>query len=81
MKGLHDESLSGEWSGCRSSRLSLKYRVLYRYVAEERLFEVVSITVSLGIERAEVLARALQYHPAILVFPGWDVRKELTPVS
>lgn len=44
MKGLHDESLTGEWSGFRSSRLGLKYRVIYRLVADERLFQVVSIT-------------------------------------
>lgn len=29
--------------------------------------------VNLGVERAKVLARALQCHPAVLVFPGWDV--------
>lgn len=29
--------------------------------------------VNLGIERTEVLARALKYHPAILVFPGWNI--------
>jgi transcriptional regulator with XRE-family HTH domain len=32
--------------------------------------------VSLGIERAKVLARALKCHPAVLVFPGWDVGDE-----
>lgn len=29
--------------------------------------------VNLGIERSKVLARALKCHPAVLVFPGWDV--------
>ena len=29
--------------------------------------------VKLGVERAKILARALQVHPAVLVFPGWDV--------
>jgi len=28
--------------------------------------------VRLGVERAKVLARALECHPAVLVFPGWD---------
>ena len=28
--------------------------------------------VSLGVERAKALARALKCHPAVLVFPGWD---------
>lgn len=32
--------------------------------------------VKLGIERAKVLARALKCHPAVLVFPGWDVVQE-----
>lgn len=29
--------------------------------------------VNLGVERAKVLARALKCHPAVLVFPGWEV--------
>lgn len=29
--------------------------------------------VNLGVERAKVLARALQCHPAVLVFPGWQI--------
>ena len=32
--------------------------------------------VNLGVERAKVIARALRVHPAVLVFPGWDVRRE-----
>ena len=32
--------------------------------------------VNLGVERAKVLARALKCHPAVLVFPGWDVSAE-----
>ena len=32
--------------------------------------------IRLGVERAEVLARALRCHPAVLVFPGWDVDEE-----
>ncbi len=31
--------------------------------------------VNLGVERAKVLARALRCHPAVLVFPGWEVDK------
>jgi transcriptional regulator with XRE-family HTH domain len=30
--------------------------------------------VKLGVERAKVLARALDCHPAVLVFPGWQLR-------
>jgi len=32
--------------------------------------------VRLGVERAKVLARALKCHPAVILFPGWDVEKE-----
>ncbi len=32
--------------------------------------------VKLGVERAKVIARALRVHPAVLVFPGWDVESE-----
>jgi len=32
--------------------------------------------IQLGVERAKVLARALNCHPAVLVFPGWDVEQE-----
>jgi addiction module RelE/StbE family toxin len=30
IKGFHDEALRGEWKGHRSSRLGIKYRVVYR---------------------------------------------------
>lgn len=29
--------------------------------------------VRLGVERAKTIATALKCHPAVLVFPGWDV--------
>ena len=32
--------------------------------------------IRLGVERAKQLARALRCHPAVLVFPGWDVEHE-----
>ena len=30
IKGFHDEPLRGKWKGHRSSRLGLKYRVIYK---------------------------------------------------
>jgi len=33
-------------------------------------------SINLGVERAKVLARALNCHPAGLVFPGWQLEKE-----
>ena len=32
--------------------------------------------INLGVERAKTLARVLRCHPAVLVFPGWDVAGE-----
>ncbi|GMR20395.1 MAG: hypothetical protein BMS9Abin36_0990 [Gammaproteobacteria bacterium] len=32
--------------------------------------------VNLGVERAKILAKALKCHPAVLVFPGWDIHQE-----
>jgi transcriptional regulator with XRE-family HTH domain len=32
--------------------------------------------IRLGVERAKTLARALRCHPAVLLFPGWDVAVE-----
>lgn len=32
--------------------------------------------IKLGIERTKVLARALKCHPAVLVFPSWDIDQE-----
>lgn len=33
--------------------------------------------IKLGVERAKVLARALKCHPAVLVFPGWNINHEI----
>jgi addiction module RelE/StbE family toxin len=44
IKGFHDETLSGKWKGFRSSRLGDQWRLIYRLIAEELLFQVASIT-------------------------------------
>jgi toxin HigB-1 len=44
IKGFHDEALAGQWQGHRSSRLGLQWRVIYRVVSSEVLFQVASIT-------------------------------------
>ena len=31
--------------------------------------------IRLGVERAKMLARALTCHPAVLVFPGWEIER------
>ena len=44
IKGFHDESLSGEWKGHRSSRLGLKWRVICRAAANVLLIQVIQVT-------------------------------------
>ena len=45
-------------------------------IPQSTLSAIENNRVSLGVERAKVLARALQCHPAVLVFPGWDIDQE-----
>jgi transcriptional regulator with XRE-family HTH domain len=33
--------------------------------------------INLGVERAKVLAKALNCHPAVLVFPGWELNNRI----
>jgi toxin HigB-1 len=44
IKGFHDETLAGEWKGYRSSRLGLQWRVIYRVIAKQLLFQAVHVT-------------------------------------
>lgn len=44
IKGFRDEALAGEWRGCRSSRLNLQWRVIYRVEAERVLVQVIRVT-------------------------------------
>ncbi len=44
IKGLHDESLRGEWKGHRSSRLNQQYRVIYKVEKDKVLIKVVKVT-------------------------------------
>lgn len=45
-------------------------------IAQSTISAIERDRINLGVERAKVLARALRCHPAVLVFPGWDVRGE-----
>ena len=45
-------------------------------IPQSTLSAIENDRVKLGVERAKVLARALNCHPAVLVFPGWDVEEE-----
>jgi addiction module RelE/StbE family toxin len=44
IKGFHDEALSGDWKGHRSSRLGLRWRVIYRVAASVMQVQVVQVT-------------------------------------
>jgi addiction module RelE/StbE family toxin len=44
IRGFQDEALSGAWRGHRSSRLNVQYRVIYRVVAAQQMFQVVEVT-------------------------------------
>jgi transcriptional regulator with XRE-family HTH domain len=45
-------------------------------VPQATLSAIENDRVHLGVERAKVLAPALRCHPAVLVFPGWEVPVE-----
>jgi len=44
IRGFNDESLSGEWTGHRSSRLNQQYRVIYKIERQQIRIDVVSVT-------------------------------------
>ena len=59
----------------------------FQELSQNQLAEITSIPqstisaiennrIKLGVERAKVFARALHCHPAVLVFPGWDMQHE-----
>ena len=45
-------------------------------ISQSTISAIENDRVNLGVERAKVLARALECHPAVLVFPNWDVQAE-----
>ncbi len=45
-------------------------------IPQSTLSAIENDKINLGVERAKVLARALKCHPAVLVFPGWDINQE-----
>ena len=42
-------------------------------IPQSTLSAIENNRVNLGVERAKVLAKALRCHPAVLVFPGWEI--------
>jgi len=57
-----------ELQGLSQNQLSRMTRI-----PQSTLSAIENDRVKLGVERAKVLARALTCHPAVLVFPGWQV--------
>ena len=57
-----------ELQGLSQNQLSRMTRI-----PQSTLSAIENDRVNLGVERAKVLARALKCHPAVLVFPGWEV--------
>ena len=45
-------------------------------ISQATLSAIENDRVRLGVERAKVLGRALRCHPAVLVFPGWEIARE-----
>ena len=43
IRGFRDEALLGKWQGYRSSRLGIKYRVIYQVEATEILVKVIDL--------------------------------------
>ena len=44
IKGFHDEALSGDWKGFRSSRLNEQWRVIYIVEVDVMIIQVVRVT-------------------------------------
>ncbi len=44
IRGFHDEALSGNWKGFRSSRLNEQWRVIYSVKADVMVVQVVRVT-------------------------------------
>jgi transcriptional regulator with XRE-family HTH domain len=45
-------------------------------ITQSTLSAIENDRINLGVERAKVLATALRCHPAVLVFPGWELSEK-----
>jgi mRNA-degrading endonuclease RelE of RelBE toxin-antitoxin system len=88
IKGFHDEALKGKWKGFRSSRLGDPWRVIYKFRSSRCEVYVVEVQAgmtqsnlcaletgarNIGRDRALALAKALKVHPAVILFPDFDI--------
>lgn len=44
-------------------------------IAQSTLSGIEKNRITLGVERAKSLAKALKVHPAVLLFPDWDINE------
>jgi transcriptional regulator with XRE-family HTH domain len=44
-------------------------------ISQATLSAIENDRVRLGVDRAKLIATALRCHPAVLVFPGWEIEK------
>jgi len=45
-------------------------------IPQSTISAIENCRIRLGVERAKIFARALECHPSVLVFPGWDISQE-----
>jgi len=57
-----------EWQGLTQAQLAERCGI-----AQTTISGIETGRIKLGVERAKMLAAALRCHPAVLVFPGWQV--------
>jgi ribosome-binding protein aMBF1 (putative translation factor) len=63
--------ISREFSELSQNQLAQKTQI-----PQSTISAIENNRIKLGVERAKTLARALKVHPAVLLFPNWDVDKE-----
>ena len=44
-------------------------------IPQATIFAIENNRIRLGVDRAKSLAEALPCHPAVLVFPGWEIKR------
>jgi transcriptional regulator with XRE-family HTH domain len=60
-----------ELQGLSQNQLATKTKI-----PQSTISAIENNRISLGVERSKVLARALHCHPAVLVYPGWEIQTE-----
>jgi ribosome-binding protein aMBF1 (putative translation factor) len=60
-----------ELQGLTQSKLARRTKI-----PQSTISAIENDTINLGVERAKTLARVLRCHPAVLVFPGWNITKQ-----